>query len=141
MVVSFFSLFHLALTLNALARSIRERFGWGIAGGLARLALMLAQVPLMWGRGLWTSVLGPQGVTPNLEMPAWEVDLVLISGIGGPLVSFGVLYLAYRRARDVPAAEEARAARPVNAWLGVAAQDAIFAVIGIAAAVFAADSY
>lgn len=140
MLVSFFSLFHLALALNALVRSLRERFGWGIGGGIARVGLMLGQVPLMWGRGLWTAALGPQrGVAASPEMPAWQALVLLMSGIGGPLIAFGVLYMAFRRAQDVPAAEEERAAGPVNAWLGVAIVDAVFVVIAVVAAVFVAE--
>ncbi|MBX3191544.1 MAG: hypothetical protein KF819_31400 [Labilithrix sp.] len=114
---------HLLLALNALVRSVLERFVLGSVGGLLRVVLVAVSAVY----GFKSSFAGSDG-------PAAGPALVLLVAGGlGPIVSFLVLFMAYRRMREVPAAQEERASRVFKAWLGVGIIDAMSVVIAVAA--------
>lgn len=130
MVIGFASLLHILLCVNAIVRSSRERWMIGVGGGALRIALMVPAIVAVLTTPA-SSLLG-FGSHPATVGGALGVAL-LIAAVAGPLVSFGTVAVAWRRTRDVPAAEDERAGRPLVAWVGVAVLDAIFVVIQLGA--------
>lgn len=114
---------HVLLVLNASVRSVVERFILGSVGGVLR-AVLLGVVTV---NAFKASLAVSSGPAPT---PAYGLLAALVLG---PIVSFVVLFVAYRRMRDVPAAQENRASRVFKAWLGVSILDAMFVVIAVAA--------
>ena len=114
---------HVCLVVNASVRSVLERFILGAAGGVLR-AVLLGVVTV----GTFKASFATSDVPA--PSPAYGLLAALILG---PIVSFVVLFTAYRRMRDVPAAQEDRASRVFKAWLGVGIIDAMYVVIAIAA--------
>lgn len=125
MVLGFFSLLQLALCVRALAGCVRERFGIGVAAGVARLALMVLLMAAMLS--------SPLSLIPGLHQPAiasgWAGPAMVIAAVAGPMVSFGVLVVAHLRARNVPMLEEERLGRPFMLWLPVGVLDAIYVAL------------
>jgi len=115
----FFSLFELALVLNAIRRSVQSRFLGGIGLAVARLGVLFAAVAMSWTAG------STNGIS----------SVMLLCGALGPLLSFAALGLAWHRKGSVaPASEEAEPReRTFTAWMGVAILDAMFVVVAIAA--------
>ncbi len=114
----FVSVLQLATIVNAFARSIRERFLLGTLGALGRgVLLVAAAIGVIWVR----FVHFPGSDVPA---PAGPTLVALAATVLGPILSFVVLWVAHRRRRDVPAAEEERLSRPFMAWLPVALFDA-----------------
>jgi hypothetical protein len=119
----FVAIVHVLLVLNASLRSTLERFVLGAAAGVLRVVLLgVVTVNAFKATFATTAATSPP---PN---PALLAALVV-----GPIVSFVVLVVAYRRMRDVPAALEDRASRVFKAWLGVGIIDAMYVVIALAA--------
>ncbi len=114
---------HVSLVLNASVRSVLERFVLGSAGGVLRVVL-LGVVTVGTVKASFAASDAP---APS---PAYGLLAALVLG---PMISFVVLFMAYRRMRDVPAAQEDRASRVFKAWLGVGIIDAMYVVIMIAA--------
>ena len=131
MVVAFASLLHLVLCFHAAVRCIRER--WPI-GGLA--ALVRAGLVVVVGLA---AVATPLSVTPS-PTAAWLSLSAVAAGIGGPILSFFVVYLAWRRTVDVPASQEDAAGRPLAAWVPVGVLDGIFVVMQIGSFVVSRES-
>jgi hypothetical protein len=115
------SFLQVALTIRAIMRSVAERYVLGIVGGLARVALMGLGAVASLGQ---MSIVMLPGIT--LKSPATHDPSVLASvglllaGVGGPLLTFVVVWTAHRATRDIPAAQEERASRPFMAWVPVA---------------------
>ena len=132
MVLGFFSLLQLALCVRALAGSLREGFAIGIAGGFARVMLMLLVAAAM--------LTSPMSLVPGLHQPAllsgWAASATLIGAIAGPAVSFGVVGVAYARTRNVPMAEEERSRRPLTLWLPVGVLDAMYVAVQVLGVLF-----
>jgi len=133
------SFLQVALTIRAIMRSVAERYVLGIVGGLARVALMGLGAVASLGQ---MSIVMLPGIT--LKSPATHDPSVLASvglllaGVGGPLLTFVVVWTAHRATRDIPAAQEERASRPFMAWVPVAVLDAMYLVVSIGAAAFSA---
>jgi hypothetical protein len=119
----FITIVHFAVTVNAFVRSLRERFVFGTLGALVRGALMII------GTVVGIRLLLADSASP----PAGPALVALITAVVGPIVSFAVLWVAHRRTRNVPAAQEERLGRPFNAWLPVALIDAAWVAIGLLA--------
>lgn len=128
--IPLFMLGFLLVVLNALLRSIRERFVLGVVGGAVRAGLLsLATV-----EGLRADLAHMAG---HPDPSGLQAFILANAPIAGPAVSFGVLFVAYRRTQDLPAADEQRARRPFGAWLSVALIDAVLIVIGFVAGLIA----
>jgi len=114
---------HVSLVLNASVRSVLERFILGSAGGVLRVVLL----GVVTVSTVKASFAASDAAAPS---PAYGLLAALVLG---PMISFVVLFMAYRRMRDVPAAQEDRASRVFKAWLGVGIIDAMYVVIMIGA--------
>jgi hypothetical protein len=127
-----FSLLHLVLTIRALLRCVSERYTFGILGGLARAGLMI--VGAVIGFKQMAMVMLPGRLTlklsPDAPSQALAVALLLVS-IAGPVVTFAVLWISYRRYHDAPAAQEEKLQRPFGAWLPVGILDAISVAVAV----------
>jgi hypothetical protein len=119
---------HFILIVNATAGSIGQRFTPGVFGGIVRANLTIVVGISSLAAAFSSGRDSPPSIVAALLIPA----LIL-----GPVVSFAVLFVAYRRARDTPAAQEEQAERLVNAWLAVGIGDAIGIVIALFAALYA----
>ena len=121
----FISVLQLAAIVNAFFRSVSERFTLGIVGALVRAGLLAA--------GAIAAVLVRSVRYPGSDVPVPSVPglFVLVGTVLGPMVSFFVLWMAYRRKADAPAAQEERASRPFGAWLPVALFDGAFVAINV----------
>jgi hypothetical protein len=126
-VLGFFSLLQFALCVRALVGCLRERFGIGSAGAVARLTLMALVAA--------ASLSSPISLIPGLHQPGivigWAAIATVVGAVGGPLVSLGVLAVAYLRSRNVPMADEERVGRPFSLWLPVGLLDAIYVALQI----------
>jgi hypothetical protein len=137
MVVGIVSLLQSVLCVYALVRCARDRWITGLAGGVLRLVLIgivafaIVSSPLSMVPGI---VHGPTVVTGGLALA------VGVASFAGPLVSFVVILLAWRRTRNLPAAEEQDARRPLKAWIPVGMIDAIFVVIQVGALMIGRDT-
>ncbi len=132
-----FSLLHLVLAVRALARSVTERFVFGVVGGLVRIGLMVVGAMLALKQSAFIMLPGVNlhaSPSEGSSASASAAALLLVS-IAGPVLSASVLWASYRRFHDVPFAEEEKLQRPFNAWLPVGILDAIYVVIAISAAV------
>jgi hypothetical protein len=127
MVVGFASLLHLVLCANAIVRCARERWALGVLGGIARLCLIVVV-----GLGAFAALLSVSG--------AWTGLGVAVAAIAGPVITFTVIALAWRRSHLVPAAQEEQAERPLRAWVPVGVVDAIFVVIQLGAWLISRES-
>lgn len=130
MVGIFVSVLQVIAIVNALVRSLQSRFAAGIVAAIVR-GLLLAIV-----------VVSALSRTPNVQAPGTDAPVptqmswaVLVAAVVGPIVSFAALWLAYRRKRDAPAAQEEVVGRPFTAWLPVALFDAAFVAINVFATV------
>jgi hypothetical protein len=130
MFVVFGSVLQLLALVNAFIRSLKERFVVGTVGALVRAALLLSGVI----GAVWSRFVHFPG--SDVAAPATASLMALGATVLGPVVSFAVLWIAYRRKKDVPAAHEERLGRPFNAWLPVALLDAAFVLINVLATVF-----
>jgi hypothetical protein len=122
----FVSVIQLAAIVNAFARSLRARY---ILGAVAAVAAVARGVLLISGAVAALLVRRVTFPGSDVPAPAGPMLVALVATIAGPLVSFAMLGIAYRRMRNLPAAEEQRASRPFGAWLPVALLDAAFLVI------------
>lgn len=136
MLLAFASLTQLVLCVIATFRCAQERWLLGLAGGALRITLLAVSAlavlssPFSFVPGLGHR---PAVVSGGLAFAA------LIAAIAGPLTSFTVTALAWRRTSNLPAAQEQRASRPLRAWILVAAIDAIFVVLQLGALVIGRD--
>jgi hypothetical protein len=105
----------------ALFRSLAGRFWIGIGAGLVRLGLALASVPILFLSGF----AGADSPSLNFVL-AWT----LVS-IGGPMLSFVTLAIAFTRGWDVPARDEERKRKPMLAWFAVALLDVVVLLITV----------
>jgi hypothetical protein len=122
----FIAIVHFAVTVNALVRSVAERFIVGIWGGAMRSVLLVL-----------AAVLGFRVTFPGAGGPSAGAAVgAVVAAVVGPLVSFFVVFVAYRRTRNIPAKDEERAGRPLLPWVAVACIDAIYVVIALLAAAF-----
>ena len=134
MVGVFVSVLQFVAIVNAFIRSWRERFLAGTIGAIARALLVVAgAIGFVWSR----ATRFPGSANPG---PTAASVMVLAAAVLGPIVSFTALWLAHRRRKDVPAAEEERLSPPFNAWLPVALFDAAFVAIQGLALLVAARS-
>jgi hypothetical protein len=125
------SILQLAAVINALVRSLQARFIVGIASGCVRALLLVAGAfGALWARSVGASV-------TEARVPVLATSMALAATVLGPMVSFATLWLAHRRKKDAPAAEEERLGRPFTAWLPVALFDATFVAINVFASVIA----
>jgi hypothetical protein len=121
-----FASVQLLVVLNALVRSVSERYVLGSVGALLRVGL----VGVSTFYGFRATFAGSEGASAG--------GPVLAAAILGPIVSFALLYMAHRRMREVPAVQteqEERASRVFTAWLGVAILDAMSVVVTLLASV------
>jgi hypothetical protein len=114
------SVVQLIAVVNAFVRSVQERFIVGIACGSIRALLLVA------------SAFGALSARPSLALAGVAL---------GPIVSFAALYIAYRRKKDAPAAQEERLGRPFVAWLPVTLFDAASIAINLFGWVIASNAY
>lgn len=121
----FVSVLQLAAIVNAFIRCVQERFFLGWIGAIVRGVLLIAGAI---GVVLVRIVHFPGSDVPAPATPAF---VALAATVLGPIMSFVVLWLAHRRKRDVPAADEQRLSRPFMAWLPVALFDAAFVAINL----------
>lgn len=120
------SVVQLFAVVNAFVRSVQERFIVGVACGCLRALLLVAGgVGALWAR----SVRAPGMEAP--VPPSAATSIALAAVVLGPIVSFAALWLAHRRKKDAPAAEEERLGRPFGAWLPVALFDAAAVAINV----------
>lgn len=96
-------------------------------GGLAAL-LRAGLVVIVGAAAVATTLSVTQSPTA-----AWLSVGAVAAGIGGPVLSFLAIYLAWRRTVDVPASQEDVAGRPLAAWVPVGVLDGIFVVIQLGA--------
>jgi hypothetical protein len=132
------SILHLVVAIRAALRSYAEGFLFGMVGGFARAAMMIAAFLLSFQHmGLimlpGLTLRGSGEAAPSLGV---SLGLALVV-IGGPILSFAVLWAAWRRFQDVPAAQEEKLKKPFGAWLPVGILDAAYLLITIAAIAFA----
>jgi multisubunit Na+/H+ antiporter MnhC subunit len=121
----FVSVIQFATIVNAFIKSLGERFTLGAIGALVRAALLiLGSAGAVWSR--FVSYPGS-----DIPAPALASFMVMTAVVLGPMLTGMVLWVAYRRCKDVPAAEEERLGRPFNAWLPVGLFDAVFVVISV----------
>jgi hypothetical protein len=127
MIVVFASVVQLAVIVNALVGSLRERFVLGAGGAILRALLLISgAVGAVWER----SVRFPGSEVPT---PLGASVLLVAAVVLGPLVSFVVTWIARRRAKDALPLDEEPLTRPFNAWLPVALIDAAYVVITVLA--------
>ncbi len=113
------ALVHFLACVYATVRSASSGFRFGVRAGVVRACLLvLATAFALRGTSLLVSATA-----------TW---------LGAPL-SFATVFVAYRRARDVPAAKQEAADRPFMAWVPTAIIDALTVLIAVASAVFARD--
>ena len=117
----FASFLQLAATVNAFLRCLQNKFVLGAVGALVRVALLLAGAASLFV--VKAQQAGGTSASGGITL------LALVATVGGPLVSFVVLAIAYRRMRGLSAAQEEEASRPFRAWLPVALFDAAFVAI------------
>ena len=118
-----------AVTVNAIVRSSAIGFGWGIFLGVARVAISVLGMVV----GFWFLVRDEADPASGSAMAA------IALGVLGPLVSIVATFVAHHRKEVGLALDEEANTRLFLAWMAVALLDAIFVVIGIAAAVLARD--
>jgi hypothetical protein len=123
----FLAIVELAAIVNAFFRSVAERFLVGAIGGAVRVLCLLVA-----GVGSVRFAFHHMAAS-NTPLPAVEALAVLIGTILGPIVTFVVLWVAHRRRKDAPAAEEEQLARPFDAWFPVGLLDAGFVLINVLA--------
>lgn len=109
------------VAVRVLMTSRHEKFQLGVYAACSRL---IALVPL----GLMLMAVYFPGLAP---LP-WRGFLALAALGVMPLGSFVAIWKSYQRMQNVPAADEAQAGRPFNAWLPIAIVDAIMVVIALA---------
>lgn len=111
------------VSARALSGSIGQRFPLGVGAGMLLVAVAI---------GL--SALGLKMFFPGSDgPPPWLGAAILALAAAMPAVSFPVVFVAYRRTVDVPAAQEEAASRPLRVWLPAGIVSAIIVVIGLVA--------
>ena len=134
-----FSLLHFVLTVRALLRCASEKYLVGVVGSLVRALLLVLGAVLVSKRSMIVMIPPLPTLTVNRAATESEPSLVLpLLAIVGPLLTFALLWVAYRRFQDVPAAQEEKLQRPFDALLPVGIVDAIGLVIFVGAVAFAA---
>lgn len=125
MLTVLFDAFMLFATVVALVGSFSARFTFGIVTGFARLLVGCAAIPIIF----LSSFPGVDGPSRGVVVGSLAV------AIGGPVLSFGTVFAAYWRARDVPAREEEAMRKPLMAWVPIAMMDgmSIFAAAALQA--------
>jgi hypothetical protein len=119
------SVIQFATVVNAFIKSLGERFMLGTIGAPVRAVLLiLGAAGAVWSR--FVSYPGSE-----IPPPALASFMALASVVLGPIVTAVVLWVAHRRCKDVPAAEEEHLSRPFNAWLPVGLFDAVFVIINV----------
>lgn len=131
-----FSVLQLVLVIRAFMRSAAEKFPVGIALGLARVALMLWAAAISFRQA---SIVIMSGLTLRLPASGGTLSAPFVA-LAGPLVSFAVLAVSWKRYRNAPAANEEKLRRPFEAWLPVAILDAMYVVVMIGAVWFSEPS-
>jgi hypothetical protein len=111
----------------AIVRSSAARFVPGAVAGMARLAMAIVALPLIFV----SSFRSTDGPSPLVAVG------VFVLSVGGPLLSFGTVFAAYWRARDVPMREEESMRKPFVAWVPVALLDGLNVVLLVFAALLA----
>jgi hypothetical protein len=130
------SVLHLVLTIRAIVRSISEKFLFGVIGGIGRAALMVLGALMSFQQ---MSLLMLPGFTlrflPSTFPSALLSAGLLLVALGGPILTFAIVWAAHRRTKNVPAAQEEKVGRPFMAWVPVAILDAMYLVVSVGAAV------
>ena len=121
------SVLQLFAVANAFVRSLQARFLVGAAAAVLRALLIVGGT----GAVLFARTIAAPGAGAPIPLPA--AALGLVAAVGGPVVSFATLWLAHRRKRDAPAAQEEALGIPFRAWLPVALFDAAFVAINVLA--------
>jgi hypothetical protein len=127
----FISVLQFAAVVNALIKSMTGRFMLGTVGAALRAVLLLIGA----GGAVWSRFVHYPGSA--VPAPALASLMVLAAAVLGPVISAVVLWVAHRRSRDVPMADEERLRGPFNAWLPVGLFDAVFVVVNVLGLVFA----
>jgi hypothetical protein len=131
------SLLHLVLTIRAFLRSLSERFLFGIVVGLVRAALMVVGAIVSAKQATLFMLPGMTLRSPGSSSAPSGADVgILLVTILGPILTFAVLWVSWRRYQDVTAAREEVLRRPFDAWLPVGVLDAIYVVISVGAVWF-----
>ena len=119
-----FALVQLGMLVRAVARSSAEKFALGTVGGVVRIVLLVAG-----GIAYFRAAAGSMAAATSA--PSIGVaSTILAAEVLGPLVSFVVLAVAYRRTRvEVPALEEKKLSGPFDIWLPIASIDALGIVV------------
>jgi hypothetical protein len=120
----FIAIVFVAVTVNAIVRSASAGFGWGVFLGVARVAISIAGVVV----GFW--FLFQHAADPS----SGSAVVAIVLGVLGPLVSLVATLLAHHRKEVGLALDEEGDTRLFLAWMAVVLLDAIFVVIGVAAA-------
>ena len=116
-----------AVTVNAIVRSAAIGFGWGVFLGVVRVAISALGLVV----GFWFLVRDEADPASGSAMAAVAL------GVLGPLASLVATFVAHHRKEVGLALDEDANTRLFLAWMAVALLDAIFVVIGIAAALLA----
>ncbi len=120
----FITAIFVAVTVNAIVRSISLGFGLGVFLGVARIAITVLGLVM----GFW--FLFQDEADPKSGSALAAIAL----GVLGPLTSVVATFAAHHRKEVSPALDEERETRLFLAWLPVLLLDAVFVVIGIGAA-------
>ena len=123
----FITVLFVAVTVNAIVRSVSAGFGLGVFLGVARLAITVVGLFV----GFW--FLFQDAADPKAGSAIVAIGL----GVLGPLTSLVANFAAHHRKTVALAIDEEAETRLFLAWLPVVLLDAIFVVIGIAAALLA----
>ena len=126
----FIAIVFVAVTVNAIVRSVLAGFGWGVFLGMARIAISIAGLLV----GLWFLVQTEADTGSSSAVHA------IVLGVLGPVVSLVATLLVHHKKEVGLALDEEGNTRLFLAWMAVALLDAIFVVIGVAAALLVRGS-
>jgi hypothetical protein len=121
---------HMGFLMHALVRCGLDRFWLGAFAGLMRALLSTA--------GIIASVkLIAHGLAPAQPPSTATVPALIFAAtaIVGPLTSFAIVFVAYRRTRNIPALQEEKRMPVLTAWIPVALLDVVYTVLAIGGAV------
>jgi hypothetical protein len=120
----FIAILFVAVTVNAIVRSAAIGFGLGVVLGVVRVAISVLGLVV----GFWFLFQDEADPSAGSAMAA------IALGVLGPLTSAVATFAAHHRREISLAIDEEAETRLFLAWLPVLLLDAIFVVIGIAAA-------
>ena len=126
------SLLFFIVLARAIWRCAEERWMPGVVAGVVRIVLVVATLAFAFHN--WSLFM--TGSFALQHRAARGVSAVarlalLVVQLAGPVLSCGILVVAYRRYSDLPAREEEKARRPFSAWLPVGVLDVVYVLVAV----------